>query len=153
MITEYQGNLLDCPALIIGHIANAQCVFGCGVAKEIRLKYPRAYQSDISTGKDNVKKLADFSLALRNEDQRQTVCNIYAMRYWGRERRQLNYEYLYLGLSKVRDWIIKMNIQDEKLGLPYKLGCNNAGGDFRIVRPMIDVIFENSGIDVLICKI
>jgi hypothetical protein len=38
------------------------------------------------------------------------------------------------------------------LGVPYKMACDRAGGDWRIIETMLNVIFENSGIDILVVE-
>lgn len=149
----FKGNIFDCPAQIIFHVCNIQVVMGTGIAKEIKNKYPRAWNSDQMTGRDDVKKLSEFSLAMRGPDQKQTVLNLYAMRYYGRESRKLNYEYFYTGLTKIKHWITKMGIENEGLAFAYGSGCQNAGGDWQIVEAMLKSVFENSNIKLYICKL
>jgi hypothetical protein len=39
-----------------------------------------------------------------------------------------------------------------KLGIPYGIGCGLGGGNWQIVSSMLNVIFENSSTNLIICK-
>jgi hypothetical protein len=53
----------------------------------------------------------------------------------------------------------KIAIQNSKIpeylivGIPYKIGCKNAGGDVRVVHAIIHSVFENQDVEILICKL
>lgn len=41
----------------------------------------------------------------------------------------------------------------KSLSIPWMISCSNAGGDWRIIRAMIEAVFEKSELEVFICKI
>ena len=143
-------NLLDAPAEIIGHCCNCFTTMGSGVAAAIKVKYPEAYDSDCLTTKGDGKKLGTVSLAVVKtpDNQIMAVANLYGQYKFGNER-DLDYDAIYNALVALKG---KLKPTVKTIAFPYKMGCDRAGGDWRIVEKMIEVVFENSGFDVIICN-
>lgn len=158
MIKELNCNIFDSGADIIIHSCNCFHTMGTGIALKLRNKYPNVYVIDCKTKLGDINKLGHISIAnVSGLDNTRFVINCYTQFGYGREQRQVNYEAFYNCLEKVKAWIetnndiLKLNIK--LVSVPFRMSCNNAGGDWRIIRPMFDVVFENSNFDVLICKI
>ena len=156
MIIHTTGDLLDFPEgiTVIAHCANCRCTLGnhtaTGIAKLIGDRYPAAAQADKEAFDKGEARLGQFSVA-RLEDGRRIV-NFYGQDAFGNDRRYLNYEAIYTAMDHLRD-LLEMAAKDGrpyKLGLPYLMGCNRAGGKWPVVEAMIESLFGNSPIDCFI---
>ena len=146
-----EGNLLDCPEgiNIIAHGCNCFHTMGAGIARQIKERYPEAYQADKETSYGLKSKLGTFSYAKSGFIK---IANLYTQFNCGGQR-ELNYEALYNCLVNLRDAINHgSNSNSYVLGLPFLIGCGLAGGDARIVKTMHDVIFEEAKFEVIIVK-
>jgi O-acetyl-ADP-ribose deacetylase (regulator of RNase III) len=153
MITNYEGDIFNAPVDIIVHQSNCFCTMGSGIAKEIKKRYPRAYEADRVTPRGDIKKLGHFSFALANKDQERTIINLYGQYSYGKEPKQYtDYKALIRGFENLHSFLIKMNMQDKIIGIPYKIGSDRGGGDWPTVEGIINSIFSTSPIKVLICK-
>lgn len=154
MMKTIDCNLLDVEADIIGHCSNCFCVMGSGVAAAIKAEYPEAYDTDCKTTKGDRNKLGTVSLSVvidpttHKNTNIKAVANLYGQYKFGNDR-DLNYEAMYSALEMFKS---KLKPAVKTVAFPYKFGCDRAGGDWRIVEKMIEVVFENSGFDVIICK-
>lgn len=144
-IKYVKGDLLKSDVDIIVHCANCFCTMGSGIAKQIREQYPEAYEADLRTKKGDIKKLGSYSVA---ESKDKWIVNLYGQYTYGRESRKVNYEAVYNALEKLRNNLISINNSSAKIGFPYKMCCNLAGGDWRIIETMIKVIFENTNFKI-----
>jgi O-acetyl-ADP-ribose deacetylase (regulator of RNase III) len=136
-------------AQVILHQANCFTTMGSGIAAAIRGLYPEAYEVDCKTIRGDKNKLGTFSWVKGKRDGK-IIINMYSQYNYGRESRKTNYEAFANGLEKVRDFMIEKKLQS--LSIPYKIGCNLGGGDYRIIEKIIEVTFENAPFDVFICK-
>lgn len=145
-----EGNLLDFPAGIttIAHCANCQNTFGSGIAKQIKDRYPEAYVAD-TEAHEEVKKqgtalLGLFSTAQTSDGKK--ITNLYGQERYGKDRRHLDYEGFYVALKGLRDALENAHKAGRTyiLGLPFKIGCDRAGGDWMVVYAMILSLFDKS---------
>jgi O-acetyl-ADP-ribose deacetylase (regulator of RNase III) len=164
-------NLLDAEADVIAHCCNCFHTMGSGVALAIKDEYPEAYEADLKTPKGDPKKLGTVSLAVvtdptthKNQNIK-AICNIYGQFNYGGTRhyynrppaaglnngveRHVDYEAIACGLAELRRRL-KSNVKT--IAFPYKMGADRAGGDWRIIEKIIEVTFENSGFEILICR-
>ena len=154
MIEQYNGDIFDSPSQIIIHSANCFHTMGTGIAKEIKRRYPRAFEVDCMTKKGDRGKLGQFSFALSNFNQPQTIINAYTQYMLGRDRVYVDYDAFYKALENIRGWLIEMRMNHQIIGIHYKISCNNAGGDWNKIQSIINYVFgvEGEGFKVLICK-
>lgn len=83
MIEHYAGDIFTAPIQVLIHSANCFHTMGAGIAKDIRLKYPRAYASDCMTKKgDRSNKLGQFSLSAPADDQPFYILNCYTQYFF-----------------------------------------------------------------------
>ena len=61
MIINKDVNIFDLPTQAIIHQANCQTTMGSGIAKQIREKYPEAFEADCRTTRGDITKLGSFS--------------------------------------------------------------------------------------------
>jgi O-acetyl-ADP-ribose deacetylase (regulator of RNase III) len=150
MIYEINANLLEYPLDGIIHQANCMCCFGGGIAAQIKRKYPELYEADINYGRaGDISKLGSFS-TVKCHDGKQGY-NLYGQYGYGVDRRQTNYEAVYTGLVGIAQHAIQGNVM--RLGLPKNMGSCLGGGNWLIIKSIIDVVFDtDSGIDLYICN-
>ena len=136
MIHLVQGNIFTAEVgQIICHQVNCQGKMGKGIAKTIRERYPPIY----STYQDLCERYASYQLLGRvyidkMEDGR-VIANIFAQDEYGKDARYTNYEALAQCLEKLA---IYSKENGMSIALPYGIGCNNAGGNWNIVKTMIE---------------
>lgn len=131
----------------IAHVCNAQGVMGSGFAKAVRELFPTAYEEykkgDIIIPKC---KLGTISYAEVRPDK--FVFNVIAQEFYGYDgRRYLDYEALYKGLERVKDEMLEQEVR--RLGVPFMMGCDRAGGSWKVVSAMLESIFIPNQISVL----
>lgn len=161
MIKEIDGNLLDdsLNLSVIGHQTNCLGVMGAGIARQIKEKYPNVYLEYHNYCKKDPHKCLGTTQLVECGDYRY-IANIFGeysftesiAPYKSDKPRHTDYAALRSALLELKE---KMEKSDnmKTLGLPYKLGCGLAGGDWDgVVYPMIKDIFEKSDILVEIVK-
>lgn len=151
MIENRIGDLLRQKDLsAICHVCNCFHTFGSGIAKQIREQFPEAYEADLHTKSRDRDKMGTFSFATIKNG---VGCyNMYAQYRYGRERRHLEYPYFKHCLVAVRDDLKSRFGTYKLLGIPYKVGCVNAGGDWGTVLDIIKEIFEKDTVRLVICE-
>jgi O-acetyl-ADP-ribose deacetylase (regulator of RNase III) len=149
-IVEVDANLLEYQLDGFGHQANCFCTMGAGIAASIKSKYPEAYEADLKFGRSGEnRKLGKFSVA-RTYDEK-FVYNLYGQYNMGGWKRQTNYDALCNALTGVKDHAL--NNMVKRLGFPRNMGCVLGGGDWRVVKALIESVFEGDpDITVYICN-
>lgn len=155
MVREVRGDLLNSPCDIICHQVNCRGVMGAGLAKKIAEAYPlvlRVYRDKYNKGLARLGEL-DF---IQTPDMR-IVCNMYAQDRYGRDRQYTDYEAFKDCLDGIVDFVrrceSKYNRKIRKIGFPYNIGCGLAGGDWNIVRELIENRFATEDVEVEIYKL
>ena len=149
MILEFDVNLLEHPLNGFLHQANCYHTMGSGIAFAIKRKYPELYQADVDFGGiGDITKLGKFSTAQLHDGKR--GYNMYSQFGFGGDRRATNYEAVYDGLEAIKEHATNNNIL--KLGLPKNMGAALGGGSWRVIRAMIDDIFNDWENELHICN-
>jgi O-acetyl-ADP-ribose deacetylase (regulator of RNase III) len=151
MVKEIQGNLLDFPedVNIIAHQANCQATMGAGIARQIRERYPEVSQEDRDAFNNHRAKLGLFS-AVKISDDPKVVVNLYGQDKIGGEK-PTDYEGIYSAMDKL------YRLASKKpdlyvIGFPHGMSCGLGGGDWRIIRTMIEVLAEKYEVQTRIVK-
>ena len=146
MIEYRNGDIFEQSDLgLIIHQANCMGVFGAGVAKTIKEKYPEAYMADQICTLTPAKKLGYFTYA---EYIDKTIVNMYSQLGFGSGK-------CYTDYIAMRDALIHIR---NKFGyipthaVPYKIGCGLAGGDWDVVLGTLYRVYEQSKIRLVICR-
>lgn len=150
------GNLLDFPNNInsIAHSCNTHNVMGAGIAHQIKYRYPNAYSADCYAMMNNDNQLGWYSFSVTDATQNKGIYNMYTQDKIG-SKRAVNYEAFYVALNKVADhmeWRSKHEDEEKTLGLPYGISCGLAGGNWGIIKAMIEDIFLDSPIKCYIVR-
>ncbi len=154
MIKDIKIDIFASGAQVILHSCNTQNTMGSGIAKALRSRWPAVYEADCLAKTGNYNKLGAISVANIKDDIStiKFVINCYSQEFYGHDKRYSNYEALYNALERVKVFCL-FNGNIKTIAAPYKMASNLAGGDWRIVRPMFDVIFGGcDDVDVLICN-
>ena len=153
MIKEVDGNLLTYPGLqVIGHQTNCLGVMGAGIAKQIKAKNPELFKKYVRycksfpdahniLGKVQIVPTDDESQIVANMFGEYSFCESIAPYEEGGKPRHTDYDALKECLNRLHAWLV---LNDKTTaGIPYKLGCGLAGGDWDgVVYPMIKKEFE-----------
>ncbi len=155
---------------VIVHQANCFHTMGGGIARIIAQKYPAAILADEKTHRGDREKLGTYSIGSL-EDGRKIV-NVYsqfdtssmlntqddikenleeAIVATGRATR---YDAVQVGLSSLEKAIVKAGKEEKYvLGIPYGYGSDLAGGSWTIVRAIIQSVFGESKVKVIIVRL
>lgn len=136
------------------HGCNCFNKFGAGLALSIKKQFLEAYEADCNTTLGGADKLGKFSLTEIKRGQRiKWVVNLYSQYRYGTDRRYTSYDAMSDGLTLLCNTVNKWDIgYHPTIGLPYGIGCGLGGGNFNIVREIIEDSFKNYKGDVYICK-
>ncbi len=165
-VETIEGNLLDFPndINVIAHSCNTRNIMGAGIAKQIKDRYPQAYEADwkafnheYDQNGQYVHWLGKFSKA--ELDDRKYIYNMYTQASVGMGR-QVHYEKFWQALKRVEQDLYEMNVAKHEydgspppiIGLPYGISCGLAGGNWGIIKAMIEDIFLDSAIKCYIVK-
>lgn len=150
-----KGNLLDSDCNVIAHGCNCFNTMGAGIARQIREKYPLAFEADRATKCGDRNKLGHYSfVAITGYPV--IIFNLYIQYGYGRERPYLDYDALESALRGMRKHLECMCTDNLctcfaeghwKIGMP-KIGCGPAGGDWSRVENIIDDVFYDTDIYV-----
>lgn len=148
------GNLLDFEhgITMIAHCANCQNTFGSGIALQIKEEYPVAYEADCEAAKQEKNKLGLFSVATLPNNKK--IVNLYAQNLFGMDKRQLDYEAFYIAMEELHRLLLLAHEKGRThvLGIPKNIGCFRAGGSWRVVYAMLEEIFLDSPIKLVIVE-
>lgn len=136
---------------IICHQVNCQGVMGTGIALSIKQKWPKVFEEYRNKLlMPRYKNLGRAQIIAVNDHL--YCCNLYGQFDYGRDYRRTEYGSIYRALKTLKNSIDTMEnngIVDLPVYFPYKMSCNNAGGDWNLVMEMLDELFPNCNI----CKI
>jgi len=131
---------------IICHQANAQGVMGAGLAAQIKVKFPQAYQDYREVYNSGKMKLGQCIITEVGPDL--YVASLVGQDNYGRGAKFTSYGALSVAmirLAKFREDIGK----DLPVYMPYRMGSGLGGGSWRVVK---DIIEENHP-DAIICEL
>lgn len=135
----------------IVHQCNCFHTMGAGIAKQIRDRYPEAYDADRETKYGDKEKLGTFSVATIKNSPLKLVYNLYGQHHYGRVGRNTSYDAVDHGLEKIKIHAISNGLT--KLGVPHRMGCNLGGGNWDVVKAMLRVFFgDELDISLTVCK-
>jgi O-acetyl-ADP-ribose deacetylase (regulator of RNase III) len=135
---EINKDILTVTEGIIGHQVNCKGVMGAGLALNLRNRYPNIF----TEYKANPPALGHTQLVQVTDKLH--IANIAGQDSYGVNGIHTNYEALGKALAQLND----MNKQGLVICLPYKLGAGLAGGDWNIIKEII----ESNVPSAIICK-
>lgn len=174
MVTYHNGDLLESRCNVICHQVNCEGAMGSGIAKQIRERYPQVYETFRRTfesfnntlGSIDVILVQDFTNKQIEDDlHRRFIINCYSQLNYNRHGetkchtqynafveclRKLKRELVdYIGAHTMDDGAIKKFT----IGFPDHIGCGLAGGNWDIVKNIIEREFEGKEWEVEVWKL
>ena len=124
---------------IIVHGCNCQGKMGAGIAKQIKKAFPVAYYADQDYHKGGKACLGNISVSatLTNHGMLYIV-NAYTQLNYNRNGQQVDYDAIRQCFNK-----IKIIADKNRIGYP-KIGAGLGGGDWEIIRKIIDEELEGT---------
>lgn len=161
MIEIVNGDLLQSNLPLIAHQTNCLGVMGAGIARSIKNKWHVVYTQYINFCKNlkySKNLLGKCQICATGDDPTNLVANLFGEYSFTEsvapyENRHTDYDALRGALVQLKAFCKDMNIT--KIGIPYKLGCGLAGGDWDgVVYPMLQELFDkDSTITLYIYKL
>ena len=154
-VETIEGNLLDFPEGIntIAHSCNTLNIMGGGIAKQIKDKYPEVFETDRKADLNQENSLGYFSFCKLDSDPDKRIINLYTQMQVG-QGRQVNYEAFYNSIDYLfRAINSSPQVNEYVLGLPYGISCGLAGGDWNIIKCMIDQVFTPAKFKTYLVKL
>lgn len=149
-----EQDILSVKSGIICHQVNCQGVMGTGIALSIKQKWLEVYKQYrdklLMPRYKNLGRAQIISIG-----QNLYCCNLFGQFDFGRDYRRTEYGSIYTALKTLQSYLKKSEKFQEyeanylPLYFPYKMSCNNAGGDWNLIMEMLDELFP----DCNICKI
>lgn len=159
MVSYKNGDLLSSGCNMICHQVNCKGVMNAGIAKTIRKKYPQVYKVFIASFCEKYNKLGNIDVVYIQPDHL-FIINLYA---------QFNYRptgVVHTDYDAFRKCLgeIKTEVTDHfaahgkpsggfRIGFPDHIGCGLAGGNWDIVRGIIEDEFQGDEWEVEIWKL
>ena len=133
------GNLLDFPPHHpddpdryiginnIAHSCNTLNIMGGGIARQIKERYPQAYEADTEfhmrreheTLEEFVQPLGKYSKAeiksMFLPNGKGTIYNLYTQANIGADKRQVHYEYFWKALKEMQEDLLSFNMKQDNL--------------------------------------
>lgn len=137
MIHYITGDLLKSDCKLICHQVNCKYTMGSGIAKQIKIAFPKVY----SEYKNNKPVMGDI-LSVDVAESKKFIVNMYAQNNYGIGKRQTDYEAFYQCLEKIHLLTSQdSSLFNETIAFPYKIGCFRGGANWNIIKTMIEEVF------------
>lgn len=118
---------------VLVHGCNCFCTMGAGIAKQIKSRYPDAWDADLSTKNGDRQKLGSFSAAeLTLDNHSFSVVNAYTQYHWRGRGMKADYD----AIARVFRAIAE-RYSGQHIAYP-KIGAGLAGGDWNVIETIID---------------
>lgn len=139
MVKIINDGLLNAKETYIAHQVNCYGVIGCGVALQIKNKYPYVYHRYYEYCEDHhAKNLLGKILMIPTGDGK-VICNMFGQERFGHGRQYTSIA----ALSKAMNSLAAIVPESEPIAMPYKIGCGNGITDWNIVNLIIKDVFKN----------
>lgn len=147
MIRYIKGDLFETDAPIIVHGCNCQGVMCSGVAKQVKEKYPEAYNVYKETETDIGLELGDAHLI---ETNGKIFINLLTQEFYGRDENTVyvDYDAVWSALKLIPTLLEEYGFKT--IAMP-KIGCGLGNGDWNIVSKIIEE--ELSDFEVLVYEL
>ena len=134
-----EGDVFKATQDVLIHGANCFNTFGSGVAKQVKLLYPGAWEEDQKTIKGDESKLGTFTVWAGTHsyyDQTLFVVNLYTQYRYGTDKMYVDYDAVRTGLENVYE-----TFPFQTIAMPM-IGAGLAGGDWNIINDNINEVFK-----------
>lgn len=141
-VVETTGDLLKSGEDIQAHQTNCLGIMGAGIAMHIKRMYPEVFTSyqNLCTEKGKERTLLGTCQIVKTNTENIHIANLFGQHGIGKGAMQTEYPALKEALSTLKEEAKKNNLS---VGLPYQLGSGLAGGEWSVVKKMIEEIFND----------
>jgi len=146
-VIEIKGDITYVTHGIICHQVNTKGVMGSGLAHQLRMKWPVVYNDyDLVYRRQELRLGAVVHTNIIQKDFKLQVAGLCAQRDYGNVRgmRYTSYKAFAKCLEKLVIWHASCLQGKLPVYFPYKIGCGLAGGEWVIIRPLIEECFPNA---------
>ena len=150
MIEYIRGDIFNSDCDILVHQVNCKGKMGKGIAYDIRNKYPYVYTSYKEFCKDSNNLGGKLHIVVVNHHisgKALYIVNLFGQDGYGHDKRYTNYEWVENGIKLLAEYAKRHNLS---IAIPYKMGCNNAGGNWEKI---YQIIYNYLGNNNTICRI
>lgn len=141
MIEVRDGNFLTASEDIIGLQVNCVSAMNGVDAMQVKLAYPKvyeAYRTYCEVNDYKFERLLGTMMPIWISGK--CIVNLFGQTSYGKGMCFTNYKALHLALKKLAGYSKSIN---KTVALPWGMGSKDAGGDWRIVYNMIDIVFKD----------
>ena len=132
---------------IFCHQVNCAGVMGTGIAKQIKETYPEVFKEYKEECNESMLGKCQY---VKCSDGRYCV-NMFSQKDIGHDKNYTKYGALASCLNKLKSKL-RISSKDIKVGFPCYIGCGAAGGDWAVVKPMLEEFAKNVKQEVYIVK-
>lgn len=146
MIKEITGDLIYLAKQgefdIMAHGCNCSHAWNSGIARQVKMEFPEAFAVDLDTPNGDESKLGTIS---HTEICHPTIVNLYTQFKYGSDQGVLaDYDAIEKALTE-----LKAKFKGKRIGIP-KIGAGRARGDWNVIKPIIEKVFNDQDDDVTI---
>jgi O-acetyl-ADP-ribose deacetylase (regulator of RNase III) len=147
MITNKKGDVLTSSCNVIGHQVNCLKVMGGGLALQIKNKYPEVFNTYVT-----FCDLVTNSFSLLGKclfvpiDNNKFIANLFGQHRYNATIRMTNYEAIYQAMESCEEQMRNNNLKS--IAFPYKMSSGLAGGNWNIIRVMIEDVFKDYEVEI-----
>jgi O-acetyl-ADP-ribose deacetylase (regulator of RNase III) len=136
-----KGNIVTDNYRWILQQVNCKGVMAAGLAKQIREAFPFVYYDYEKALKYENAKLGHIVISHVSGINGREIISMLAQDGYGRDKRYTDYDAFKRCLDVAAEYINCHSYDhhpDWKVGIPYKIGCGLAGGNWKIIEPMLE---------------
>lgn len=137
-INIVDGDLLSAKETYIAHQVNCYGKMGRGVAAQIMDKYPDVYRRYQNYCEEHcIRDLIGRILLISTYDGK-IICNLFGQEQYGLNRQHTDMK----AISKCFYELDKIVPHNERIAMPYMIGCGNGGGRWETIYELIQSNFK-----------
>ena len=137
MIRVINGDLMNAKEDIIAHQSNCKGVIDSDIANQLNDKYENFYKYYSEFCEEKCLGRCQL-IKVNNNRHIKYIANLFGQDNYGKYKQYTEYDKLRNALIELKEFAKLKNLS---IALPYKIGCQTAGGDWDIVYTMLENIF------------
>ena len=145
MVKYFDGDLLKSDCNMICHQVNCQGVMGAGIALQIRNQYPTCYEAYKQVVHTYGKEKCLGRVYFYAHASGKFIANMFSQFDFSfKNIVNTDYDAFRSCLLEIKEYVNLLTQNDTeifKIGFPYKIGCGLAGGDWNIIKQIIEEEF------------
>lgn len=134
-----EKNILESKDFVIAHQCNCVTTYGKGLSKTIFENYPVA--NDYSRRKNGYTDKRG-TIRLHKVSENRYIANLFAQYKPGKpdnkETEEQRLQWFSDCLYRLGKWLCNYPVENRTVGMPYKIGCGLAGGDWKEYRKLLE---------------